>query len=239
MMQGAWDSGMTFHTRSQPMDTLESARSEEQAIITANLGNPHLMNISTGVNGGDNLTRNPNRQEIIDRMSLSLRKTISEMSPQERKDLHSQPGEKNGMFGRTHTPEARAKISEANRQREPRRGFNLTEEAKEKLRAKAALRTGEKNGFFGKTHTQESIDRAVAARRRHYESTGNVYAQAKTVMVDGVTYPSAREAAAQLDIGYTLLIHRLKSPLPKYSDYQYLDKSPTTIESTDDQSVSE
>ena len=37
------------------------------------------------------------------------------MSDEEKKEKHGQPGELNGMFGKTHTEEARKNISEKNK----------------------------------------------------------------------------------------------------------------------------
>ena len=76
-------------------------------------------------------------------------------------------GEKNPMFGKHHSEEARAKISEA------RKLENLSDETRAKMSAAqkgkkaspetkaklSASRTGEKNGFYGKHHTEEAKEK--------------------------------------------------------------------------------
>jgi hypothetical protein len=56
-------------------------------------------------------------------------------------------GEDNGMHGKTHTPEAKLKIAEAEI------GFKHSEESKRKM-SESVL--GEKNHFYGKHHTEET-----------------------------------------------------------------------------------
>lgn len=136
------------------------------------------------------------------------------------------------MYGKTHTPEARARISKANKEREHRKGFNLSEEQKQLLSSLAKERTGEKNPFFGKHHTEETKEKIreknkLAREREEYNSPN-----AKPVVVDGVLYKSSMDASKKLGIDRSLFSHRLRSKLEKYSNYEYADKCPTTIETT-------
>ncbi len=59
----------------------------------------------------------------------------------------STSGEKNGMYGKTHTIESRKKMSEWQSQKK------VSIETKEKM---SSNRMGEKNSFYGKSHTDET-----------------------------------------------------------------------------------
>ena len=62
---------------------------------------------------------------------------------------NSTKGDKNGMFGKTHTEETKNKI------REKSIGRKLNDFHKNQM---SKNRMGEKNGFYGKKHTKETID---------------------------------------------------------------------------------
>ena len=70
-------------------------------------------------------------------------------------------GENNPFYGKTHTPEAVAKIIAANK------GKSISEEAKAKQRVSmAGKHQGADNPFHGKQHSAETMDR-MAVTRRH------------------------------------------------------------------------
>jgi group I intron endonuclease len=77
------------------------------------------------------------------------------MSLEERKEKFGKCGEKNGMYGKTHTEEVRKKISEMHKGNSYCKGKKLSEEIREKMSKNAKLKIGEKNPFFGKKHTEE------------------------------------------------------------------------------------
>lgn len=229
-LQDVWDSGVSFETLAYGYPTLEKARQEELKIIDENKDNPSMLNISLGVNGGDNLTKNPNRNEIVGKITSAILKRYSELSPEEKKDKHGRPGKLNGMYGKTHTPEARAIISHANKNRIHRRGFKLSDEQKKLLSFLAKERTGAKNHFFGKSHSEETKKRIRERNIATSQQPGYVNPNARPVIVDGVLYASSSEAYTKLGIERSLFGHRLRSKLEKYSNYQYADKCSTTIE---------
>jgi hypothetical protein len=61
---------------------------------------------------GDTKTNHPNRNEIIEKAARTTRENNSKLTEQERRAKWGQPGEKNGMFGRTHSEEVKQKSRE-------------------------------------------------------------------------------------------------------------------------------
>lgn len=118
--------------------------------------------------GGEGL-RNPSqetRQKIRNanlgkKLSMEARRKISERVS----------GERNSMFGRTHSENTRRRLSEANR------GKKLSEETKEKIR-KAEV--GRQSPFKGKHHSKEARMKVSEANRgkRLSEETRNKMARA-------------------------------------------------------------
>lgn len=206
---------------------VEETREMELELITLNKNNPKCVNIAHHIGGGDNLTNHPERKNIIEKMTTSVRKRYSEMSHTELMRLHSKPGDKNPMFGKTHTEEARKRISEKLMGKSPpNKGKSMSDVQKKLLSEVAAKRTGEKNGFFGRRHSDET------KQKIREKNQGNVPLNARPIVIDGVTFTSAQEASRKLGINYTTIRHRVKSPNPKYMGYYFVDKCPTTSEST-------
>jgi group I intron endonuclease len=77
-------------------------------------------------------------------------------------------GEQHGMYGKKHTPESLAKMSEAQSKREwgkkhPFYGKRHSEETKQKIsKNRKGKMTGEDNPFYGKTHTPEALEKMRA-----------------------------------------------------------------------------
>jgi len=80
-------------------------------------------------------------------------------------------GERHGMFGKKHSLESRAKMSESRKgmfagDRHPMFGKKHTAETKEKISAaKKGQHAGDKNPFYGKTHSKETIERIANSNR--------------------------------------------------------------------------
>ena len=94
------------------------------------------------IGGGDNLTNNPNRKAIIEKMTKSVNNILSKLSEQERKNRWSMPGEKNpnwkGGISIKYCKNCGDEINYGN------------------LRCMACSKIGSQNPFYGKSHTEET-----------------------------------------------------------------------------------
>ena len=165
--------------------------------------NPEF-NIGVKSSGGDNLTKNPNKEAIVYKMTQSVRKRYELMSEDERKEKHSQPMDKNPNWkGGTSFKycECGLKISPNN---------NSCINCRDK--------SGEKNPFFGKQHTEETKKRLSEKRKGTYNGEQNI-----PIIIDNVEYRSAGEASKILDIPMVTIRWRVKSKNKKFDNYKYKD----------------
>lgn len=112
-------------------------------------------------------------------------------------------GEKNGMYGKTHTPEARKKMS--NPQYGPDNGMygkSHTDEAKKKI---SEAVSGEKNPFYGKTHTEEARQKISNAAKIRAEKNKS------HIEIDGILYIGLGCAAESFGVGISTVKYRCKS----------------------------
>lgn len=221
-VQNAWDSEPpVFEFVIMYANTLKEAQDMEVALIRANLNDPLMANVGLSAVGGDNLTRNPRRIEIIEAIARSTRILVAGMSEEERKQKWGKPGDKNGMFGRNHTAEtcikmSRNKIGKYTGENSWWYGKHLSDETKHKLREKALERDvrGNRNPFHGKQHSDET-KRLLSEKRK-----GILPSNAQAVIINGVEYISATEASRQLGIPLPTITFRIKSVNPKFVGYK-------------------
>ncbi len=205
-----------------------TVRQVELDLINENLNDDNMLNVSMGTNGGDNLTRNPKRADIIKRMTNAVKMRFFNMSESERIAKYGRPGKKNGMYGKTHTESARAKMSEANIGRpSPLKGVPMSKEHHRKFMEYVNNRNyeGERNPFYGKQHSEET------KKRLSDKLKGRKGNNVKPVVAGGVLYPSMGSAAKAHGIDQSMVLWKCKNPSPKYKDWYKVTKSPTTIES--------
>ena len=75
----------------------------------------NCYNISTGGDGGDNITFNPNRDQFVEKQRLrtgELNSLFGKTHTKESKQKMSHSGEENGMYGKNHTDESKLKQKE-------------------------------------------------------------------------------------------------------------------------------
>ena len=122
--------------------------------------NPKIgYNIADGGDGGDLISNNPNKEDIMKRVSEGLKKFNKEHPDHikgEKNGMYGRgylvAGEKNGMYKKHHDDETLKKMSAASKAhwQDPEYRAKLTGE-----NAPSFGRTGEKHPMFGKHHSEE------------------------------------------------------------------------------------
>ncbi|USL89444.1 intron-associated endonuclease 1 [Bacillus phage vB_BceH_LY2] len=195
-------------------DCEEECKDYEYDIIKTEFDN--LYNQRIQKEGGDRISNNANRDVIVDNIRKGVNKRYDNMTPDDkRKHGDKIRGEKNGMYGKTHTDEAKNKISKANKGNTYCLGYKASEETKKKLSIIASKRTGDKNPFYGKTHSDE-FKQMLSEKFK-----GRVPTNTRAVIIDGKEYTSVAEAGRQLGVCDATIIHRIKSKNEKFNGYEY------------------
>lgn len=176
-----------------------------------------MYNISKLAGGGDLISYHPDRENIIFRMTESVKQRYEVMSESDKEKQWGYLKTKgNPMQGRRHTEESRKKMSQSSVGKpSPNKGKKASAETREKISRAAKQRTGESNPFYGRHHSAET---------KQYMSEkfkGRIPTNARPVIIDGVEYVSATEAARQLGVVAATILHRIKSSNVKYTGYFY------------------
>ena len=153
LLQELANSGSYFREIFFPVENREQAYLLEQSLMDMHIDNPLLLNIGLSTKGGDNLSRNPNRISIIEKIKNSIKDTLCGLTPDEKRILWGKLGELNPMYGKKHTEQSLLKMSLASKGNKYALGSIRSVEARKKLSELASARTGNKNPFFGKCHT--------------------------------------------------------------------------------------
>lgn len=198
--------------------TLEESKQEEARIILKCLSDPDCVNIEVN---GDTLTNHPERDSRIKRITKSLKKFHAGIPPEKRKEIYGKYGDRNGMYGRNHSPEAREKMSVATLTRyalngPPNVGIKRSDSFKKACSERAKKRVGKLNPFYGKTHSKETREKIAKVHK------GKIPANARKVSIEGVIYPSATEAGRKLNLHVTVITYRIKSKNQKFKNWMYL-----------------
>ena len=91
----------------QECENEEEAKNIELSYLEDLTIRDKLYNLHYNSSGGDLMTYHPNKEQIIERMKNTQKEQISKMTKEERQERWGQNGEKNGMYGRTHTDEVK------------------------------------------------------------------------------------------------------------------------------------
>ncbi|MDK2600541.1 NUMOD3 domain-containing DNA-binding protein [Bacillus stercoris] len=196
---------------------VDEARDKEQWYIDNFYDEMH--NISrTAYDGGDLISYHPRKDEIVAQMTESVRQRYKNMTDEDKEKQWGYIQEKgNPMQGRKHTDESRRKMSESSKGiPSANKGKKVHSPENIALFSKlASERTGEKNPFYGRQHSEE-LKQMLSEKFK-----GRIPANARPVMIDGVEYISATEAARQLGVVPATILHRIKSNNAKYVGYCY------------------
>lgn len=160
------------------------------------------------VGGGDNLTLNPNREDIIERMTLSVRARYDSMSEEEKKLKHGKPGDLN--------PNWKGGVSKAYCQC----GNEMSLAAKTCHACRD--RTAENNPFYGKSHSEESKQKMrEAIEKKKVEGTWKLPANCRRVSAEGMEFESLTACSRHFGVVLGTISNRLKSK--NYPTYFYIN----------------
>lgn len=201
-------------------ETLEDARTLEQHFLDKYHGSRVCMNLGRGATGGDNLTGHPDRDGIIARRTETLRARIAGMSFEETARLYGKPGASNPMYGRTHSPETRLKLSAINLGNQYAKGAVRTAEHRKRLSEMASARTGELNAFYGRTHSDETKIR-LAKLASDRAKSGVLPSNTLRIKIGRKKYRSASEAARAVGCTPATILNRVRSP--KFPEYEFVN----------------
>jgi group I intron endonuclease len=218
ILQKNWSGNEEVLMNAFECDTRQLAYDLEQELIEKvwNSKRQHLLcNIGTSVIGGDNLSRNPNKEDIVQRMTATNKVRFETMTSDERKTAYGSPGELNPMYGKNHSEETRRLMSVKAKGHSRNKGCKLSEQHIEQIRVRQRLRVREKNSFYGKKHSEEM--KKLSSERMKGKIPGNV----RKIAADGFEFLSCAAASRYFNISQGLVTHRLKSsnyPLWYYKD---------------------
>lgn len=159
-------------------------------------------NIGKKSSGGDNLTNNPKRIEIIEKMTISSRKVFGLMSDEDKKKKFSKPMELNPNW-RGGTSRNYCKC-----------GKEIT--PLNKTCNECRPRSDKDNPFYNKKHTKETKDRLSIIRKGTYNGEQN-----KPIIIDGIEYRSSGEASKILGIPMVTIRWRVLSKNKDFEKYKY------------------
>jgi group I intron endonuclease len=160
-------------------------------------------NIGINASGGDNLSKNPNRHNIIENIKKGSKRWRDGLSIEEREQKFSKPMEKNpnwkGGVSMSYCKACGTKIS------------------KDASYCRAHIvyeRSKEKNAFYGKTHSDE-VKKYISEKNK-----GRKPPNMTQVKIDNIVYESLAEASRQTGIPSPTILWRIKSKNKKYQNYQ-------------------
>ena len=171
-------------------------------------------NIGKQSTGGDNLSNNPNKVEIIERIKKTNKKRLDNMTTEEKKEKFSMPMERN--------PNWKNGLTYLYCQCGKRITYKHT------YCNKCRPRTDNDNPFYGKNHSEKTKKYLSELKNGVYNGKQN-----HSIIIDGVEYRSSGEASKLLGIPSITIRWRVLSKNPKYKNYQYKGKD--TIFYTDEE----
>lgn len=159
-------------------------------------------NIGLKSSGGDNITKNPNKELIIKNIKKGGKIWRESLSDEEKKEKFSKPLEKNPNWkgGKSFIYcECGKRIGHGHQHCQ-----------------KCISRSGKNNPFFGKTHSEEFKKNASKRQMGVYNGKQNKY-----IIIDDFEYRSYGEASKILNIPITTVRWRVISKNKKYDNYRY------------------
>ena len=214
----------------QECETEEEAKNIELSYLEDLTIRDKLYNLHYNSSGGDTMKHHPNREYIIEKRNNAQKDKISKMTKEERQQKWGQPGEKNGMYGKTHTDEVKQLYSDIHKGNTYTLGLKMsTDQRKRMSEARKGKNTGKENPFFGKKHSEETMKKIQETKQNNIAIYGQTMPKnTREVIIDGKKYISTTEAGRQLNVCTATILHRINSPNPKFVNYFYVVNEPKT-----------
>jgi group I intron endonuclease len=160
-------------------------------------------NIGKQASGGDNFSKNPNKDKIFQNIKEGSKKWRDSLSIEERKEKLSKPMEKNpnwkGGISIAYCKICNSKITQG------------AEYCKDHI---VYDRAKEKNAFYGKTHS-EQVKKSISEKNKGRKPTNM-----RQVIIDDIIYESLSEASKQTGIPSPTILWRINSKNKKFQNYQ-------------------
>lgn len=193
--------------------------------------NLFYYNIGKDASGGDNLTYNPNKNIIIDKIKVGLIKRYENESDEDKvKRRNNLIGDKNPNYGKKWNDEQREKMSKQRKGLsskikgktfEELHGKEKSDELKNKLSEKAKKQTGEKNPNFG--HKCSEKLKSHYSKLFKNKKNKNTLTISKPFIINDDTYVLLKDAAEVYNVSYLTIRYRLLSKSEKFSNYKYIE----------------
>ena len=186
--------------------------------------NPEF-NIGKHSSGGDNLTKNPNKEEIINRIKKTINNNISSMTEDERREKWGKSGELNPNYGNKWDDIKKDISRKLNIGRMPTNrgktnieiyGEKKAKEMSEKLSKIASERIGDKNPFYNKKHSQESKNK-ISQKRIGKKPSNRI-----RISVNDIIYDSYHDASKELNIPVVTIRWRCLSKNLNFVNYKLI-----------------
>ncbi len=199
LLQRAWDK---YGENNFIFEIIEECQQD----LLFEVENKYLMlnpeyNIGMSANGGDNLTNHPDRDNIINKITKSIRDRYRTMTDEEKKEKHSKPMESN--------PNWKGGISIRNCECGKKIGCDHNHCNKCRPRSK------ENNPFFGKKHSKKT--KKILSEKRKGIKPSNM----RKTIINGIQYDSLTEASKQTGISKPTILWRINSKNIKFMNYRY------------------
>jgi len=201
ILQRAWNK---YGENNFIFEIMEECAIDELLIKEQNyLNSDPIYNIGLKSSGGDNITNNPNRKDIVDKIKKSVIDRYKKLSKEEILQICSKPKDKNPNWkgGKS------VKYCDCGKEISPNN----------KTCIKCKNQYGENNPFFNKKHSDNTKNKIREKRIGKYHGKQNL-----KFSIEGKIYNSLSEASKDLNIPITTIRWRIKSNNKKFYEYKYI-----------------
>ena len=197
---------------------------------------PTGYNIGVRSSGGDNISNHPNKEDIKQKISTTMKKRYQNESI-DKKNQRSEKvkGKLNPNFGKKWSESQRQKASNFRKDKkmssDTRHKMSIISKTrwqnpdfKHKMKDK---RKGINNSFYGKKHTENSKKLIRDKQKLRYEQMTDEekikkIPNMRKVSINNTIYNSVTEAARHLKVVPATILYRIKSKNSKFINYKYV-----------------